>query len=228
LSCHWHLASTAILIPKDIEDRTLYTILCKPVPRLDYLIGKLLGVLALIFIALLVMDILLSLSLYFKCKELIILETNGLQALGSQELIDSVTASLEAHSSSMNVHYATISIFWKAALVASIALLISTFSTSTIFTIILTIIIILIGMIQAEAREFAIKASQRGNFTNLAKFSYIVAVVIPDFQFMSVDDGVIDGKAVPFTTIVKITIIALFYVAIYTVLSWFTFRKKEF
>ena len=40
--------STAMLLPKDIEDRTLYTILAKPVPRFEYLLGKLLGVFVLL------------------------------------------------------------------------------------------------------------------------------------------------------------------------------------
>ena len=34
------IVATALLLPKDVEDRTLYTILAKPVPRLDYLAGK--------------------------------------------------------------------------------------------------------------------------------------------------------------------------------------------
>ncbi|MBJ07004.1 MAG: hypothetical protein CMO40_07815, partial [Verrucomicrobiaceae bacterium] len=42
------IVATALLIPRDMEDRTLYTILAKPVPRLDYLLGKLCGVLLLI------------------------------------------------------------------------------------------------------------------------------------------------------------------------------------
>src|SRR5688572_31379163 len=33
------IVATALLLPKDVEDRTLYTILAKPVPRLDYLVG---------------------------------------------------------------------------------------------------------------------------------------------------------------------------------------------
>ena len=41
------IVATALIIPRDLEDRTLYTILAKPVPRLDYLVGKLLGILAL-------------------------------------------------------------------------------------------------------------------------------------------------------------------------------------
>ena len=40
------ISATAVLLPRDVEDRTLYTILAKPVPRADYLVGKLLGVLA--------------------------------------------------------------------------------------------------------------------------------------------------------------------------------------
>ena len=60
------IAGTALLIPKDVEDRTLYTILCKPVPRIEYLIGKLGGVVMLIFISLLCMDVLFCGVLHLK------------------------------------------------------------------------------------------------------------------------------------------------------------------
>jgi len=221
------IAATALLIPKDIEDRTLYTILCKPVPRLDYLIGKLVGVLALIFISLLLMDILMSTALHFKCQGLIEYEAEMLSRY-PQEIINDRIAELAPHGHTMSIHYAVIAIFLKAAVIASIALLISTFSSSTIFTLILTIMVVLIGMMQADAREFIMKGTHYGEFKILAKFSYVIAIMAPDFQFMSIDDGVIDGKTVPATMIVKIAIVAFFYVAIYTVLSWFTFRKKEF
>ena len=44
------VGATALLIPRDTEDRILYTILCKPVPRFDYLAGKAVGVLALLLV----------------------------------------------------------------------------------------------------------------------------------------------------------------------------------
>ena len=50
------IAGTALLIPRDVEDRTLYTILCKPVPRLEYLLGRLGGVILLLLISLALMD----------------------------------------------------------------------------------------------------------------------------------------------------------------------------
>src|SRR5438067_1297516 len=62
----WLLAvlATAMLLPKDIEDRTLYTILAKPVPRFEYLLGKFLGVLLLLFIALSLMSAVFVVVLY--------------------------------------------------------------------------------------------------------------------------------------------------------------------
>ena len=62
----WLLAvlCTAMLLPKDIEDRTLYTILAKPVPRFEYLLGKLLGVLVLLLVSTLIMSALFAAVLY--------------------------------------------------------------------------------------------------------------------------------------------------------------------
>src|SRR5216110_2355193 len=49
------IVATARLIPQDIEDRTVYTILAKPVPRFEYLLGKLFGVLLLLAISIALM-----------------------------------------------------------------------------------------------------------------------------------------------------------------------------
>src|SRR5213596_2396499 len=58
------VVATARLIPQDIEDRTVYTILSKPVPRLEYLLGKIAGVLLLLAISTLVMSAVFLLVLY--------------------------------------------------------------------------------------------------------------------------------------------------------------------
>src|ERR1700676_124283 len=51
------IIATARLIPQDIEDRTIYTILAKPVPRIEYLIGRLAGVLLLLAIGTVLMSV---------------------------------------------------------------------------------------------------------------------------------------------------------------------------
>src|SRR5204863_2117289 len=60
------IVATARLIPQDIEDRTVYTILAKPVPRLEYLLGKIAGVLLLLAISTLVMSAVFILVLYMR------------------------------------------------------------------------------------------------------------------------------------------------------------------
>src|SRR5947208_8423152 len=50
------IVATARLIPQDIEDRTIYTILAKPVPRLEYLLGKIAGVLLLLALSMIIMS----------------------------------------------------------------------------------------------------------------------------------------------------------------------------
>ena len=42
------ILATANFLPKDLEDRTLYNLLSKPVPRFVYLLGKLLGIILLL------------------------------------------------------------------------------------------------------------------------------------------------------------------------------------
>src|SRR5262247_4752114 len=49
------IVATARMLPQDIEDRTVYTILAKPVPRFEYVVGKIAGVLLLLAISTLVM-----------------------------------------------------------------------------------------------------------------------------------------------------------------------------
>src|SRR2546428_13088905 len=60
------IVATARLIPQDIEDRTVYTILAKPVPRFEYLLGKLFGVLLLLAVSIVLMSALFIAVLYFR------------------------------------------------------------------------------------------------------------------------------------------------------------------
>src|SRR5438552_16787096 len=65
------IVATARLIPQDIEDRTIYTILAKPVPRFEYVIGKLAGVLLLLAISTVVMTAMFLAVLYSRVQTLV-------------------------------------------------------------------------------------------------------------------------------------------------------------
>lgn len=222
------LSATALLLPKDVEDRTLYTILCKPVPRLDYLIGKLLGVLSLVAVSLLVMDGFFCLILNIRVEGIIAERSALLAQMGRpQEFIDLQAQLVRDQGVTWSMQVGVLAVFLKAMVVASVALLISTFSTSTIFTIIITVVVILIGLVQGEARDYFLTQQSLGSSTGMLEVSRWVALLFPDFKLLGMEDGVISGQVIESSIVRRVCLVATLYSATYVVLSWFIFRRKE-
>lgn len=226
------IVATALLIPGDIEDRTLYTILCKPVPRLDYLVGKLLGVIAVIFIAMVVMDFLLVTTLHFRTEAKLMEATEYMKKIGyPEEDLAAGRAEIAAHGPTLILQYGVLAHFLKASVIAAVALLISTFSTSTIFTIATSAMIWIIGSFQSVAREGLFADSLSGGDPNMAErvVSNFVSLVFPDFKlFESIADGAVRAENVLHTDMAQLGGFAVIYIGIYVVLSWFVFSDKEF
>ncbi|MGE9267758.1 MAG: ABC transporter permease [Verrucomicrobiales bacterium] len=224
--CLFGIVSTALLIPRDIEDRTLYTILCKPVPRLDYLVGKLLGVIAVIFISMLVMDVLLMATLYFRTQSVMteirpILAQNGY----SEEDIARFMAGVREQGVSWTLQAGVFAHFLKATVLAGVALLISTFSSSTLFTIATSTMVWIIGAAQAGARSVWEESSSM--VTKV--LSSVLALAFPNFKlFEAIADGAARVENIVLDDVGKIAGLSFFYVGIYVVLSWFVFSDKEF
>jgi len=226
------IVSTALLIPGDIEDRTLYTILCKPVPRLDYLVGKLLGVISVIFVAMLVMDILMVVTLHYRTQAVSAELGEYLGAIGwGEEEVRQGQAEVVSHGPSLILQYGVLAHFFKASIIAAVALLISTFSTSTLFTIASSVMIWIIGAVQSLAREGLFTKGEYGVEPGMVDriLGTIISLVFPDFQlFESVSDGAARVMEIGVFDMLHLGGLTFFYIAIYTVLSWFVFSDKEF
>ena len=226
------IVSTALLIPGDIEDRTLYTILCKPVPRLDYLVGKLLGVISVIFVAMLVMDILMVVTLHYRTQAVSAELGEYLGAIGwGEEEVRQGQAEVASHGPSLILQYGVLAHFLKASIIAAVALLISTFSTSTLFTIASSVMIWIIGAVQSLAREGLFTKGEYGVEPGMVDriLGTIISLVFPDFQlFESVSDGAARAMEIGMFDMLHLGGLTFFYIAIYTVLSWFVFSDKEF
>jgi ABC-type transport system involved in multi-copper enzyme maturation permease subunit len=223
------VVATALLLPKDVEDRTLYTIMAKPVPRFDYLAGKLLGVLLLVFVSLVLMDVLMTVVLQIRTSMVVAEQEAMAAAMGyPPEAIASLRAETLANGSSWSLQGAVFAVFLRASIMASLALLISTFSTSTLFTTMVSFVIYFIGHFQADARDFYLQAGQAGlgGFERMA--TLLVSLVLPDFQLFNVIDAVIEGQAFPLLMLGKLAFIGLYYAVFFTLASWFIFADKEF
>ncbi len=223
------IAATAILIPKDIEDRTLYTILCKPVPRLDYLIGKFLGVFLLMAIAITGMAVVLNGIIHYHTVSAMLEESNRYQAEGvSPEAIAIRMNELRRFGATWSLQLACVGILMEATLIAGVALLISTFSSSTLFTIVSTVVIFFISHFQADAREYYLSKQTLGERGLSTYFTQCVALIFPDLQLFGVSDGLLKGEKISFSAMGQLALTMLLQCGVYLSLSWFAFRKKEF
>lgn len=224
------IVATALLLPKDVEDRTLYTILAKPVPRLDYLAGKLLGVLLLVFVSLALMDVLMTGILHIRTNMVIESQVAFAEARGATaEQIELMKSNIMAQGATASLQGAVFSVFLRATIIASMALLISTFSSSTLFTTTVSFLVYFIGHFQADARAayFSAEAGMSDSFW-VTGLSLLISLVLPDFQLFNVIDAVIEGQVLPLIILGKLTLIGLFYAVFYIIASWFVFAKKEF
>ncbi len=223
------VVATALLLPKDVEDRTLYTILAKPVPRLDYLAGKLLGVLALIFVSLLAMDILMTAVLHIRTQIVLDQQMTLAAAMGyTEEARESLRAETLAQGPNWSLQAAVLAVFLRAAVIAAVAMLVSTFSTSTLFTAVISFLIYFIGHFQADLRSAWLAGGADGEGWIARGVSLLVSLILPDFQLFNVVDAVIEGQLVSIAVMAKLIGVGLFYVIFYTLCSWLIFAEKEF
>jgi ABC-2 type transport system permease protein len=223
------VVATALLLPKDVEDRTLYTILAKPVPRFDYLAGKLLGVLLLMFVSLALMDGLMTAVLHIRTGMVADQQVAAATSMGwPQHMLDSLRQEALTNGPTWSLQGAVFAVFLRASIMASIALLISTFSTSTLFTTIISFLIYFIGHFQADARNLFMHAGEAGQSAAGRFGMLLVSLVFPDFQVFNVIDAVIEGHAMPLAIVGKLTAIGVYYAVFFTVASWLVFAKKEF
>ncbi len=206
------ILATATLLPKDREDRTIYTILAKPVSRTEYLLGKLSGVFLLLALAVLLMGAVFAVVLLLRTQALLHIAAAEMAALPpaeSQAALDKIRAA--GHDP--NLLAGGIVIMVKAWLLAALTMFISTFATY------------FIGHLQATAREYWLAASDSGFFTK--SVLAVVALIFPDLQAFNLVDDIVTGAQIPAPIFWKTLALGAGYIAVYTALAAAVFHNKE-
>jgi ABC-type Na+ efflux pump permease subunit len=218
------IVAAARLIPQDIEDRTIYTILAKPVPRLEYLLGKIAGVLLLLAISTLVMSAVFLAVLY--AREQSVLQMALRQMSGApREQVDDALRAIRSSALNIDLFPGIIIIYLKASLLAALTLFVSTFATTNIFTIVVMAFVYFIGHLQATAREYWLHEHSTGWVTRV--LLAIVALLFPDLQAFNLVDDIVAGAAISIGLFLKTAVLGIFYTMIYTLLAAFVFYGKE-
>jgi ABC-type Na+ efflux pump permease subunit len=228
------LLSTAQLIPQEMHNRTIYTILAKPVRRSEFLMGKFFGVVLLLALCVTLMTLAFSASLYWQ-------ESRGLSA--TEDFYSMGNPNWQENPNVMGLYQhdvqriktqvrdpqlieAVLLIFAKLVMTTGIALLISTFATSSIFTIVTTFLIYLIGHMESVAREYWLA---RGAETTIWQNGLVgfVTLLIPDMNSFSIVDEILAGNHVPWSHVLNLLGYANIYLIVILALSMVIFDFRE-
>jgi len=195
------------LVWKEVEKRSIYTLLSKPMRRQDFLLGKYFGL-----VLTLVINIAVMTAAYYA-------------VLAYMQVISppNLRASWPAPATDPALLKAIGLIMLELMLVTAIPLLFSTFS-SPFLSAMLTTAVWVIGHFNQDLRDYgATSASPLAG--SIARGSYYV---IPNFSAFDVKLQVVHAQAVPLGYIGFTTAYGLTYIALVLVTAVIVFSKRDF
>ncbi len=193
-------------------------------PRFEYVLGKLAGVILLLAISIAAMGLLFAVVFYFR-EQAVLNETAREMNRAPQEQLNDALNAVRAAGLNAEVFAGIGVIFLKACLLAALTLLVSTFATTNIFTIVVMVFVYLIGHLQATAREYWLQ--QPGAGWVARGFLALIALIFPDLQAFNLVDAIVAGVAIPLAIFAKTALLGIFYIVIYTLAAIFVFYGKE-
>jgi ABC-2 type transport system permease protein len=238
--------ATAMLLPKDMEDRTLYTILAKPVARFEYLLGKLCGVIAMLTVAMVLMASFFSAILFvwqgremdrihsdYPMAEIAQAEATGKVPHGTsadaQQKFDLESRKLKETTFTPTLFGGIAVILLRAMVIAALTLMVSCFSTSWLFTVIVTFMVVLVGFLVPVARDvWQGQAGIGGDLPGYIKlFLAGVTVFCPDMQIFNVIDDIAAGSVVTSSMFMHTASLGFGYLAVYIFAGYLFFAWRE-
>ncbi|MDO8545323.1 MAG: ABC transporter permease subunit [Opitutaceae bacterium] len=203
------ISATAQLFFSEIENRTVLTLLAKPVWRTEFILGKFLGLAAVAAVFCALLTGLLIAVLWSRETQLmaefpdnfargrVVSYTNVLLAGGLQWL--------------------------KLTVLAAFALLVASFAQTQLFTVIAGFCILVICHLQYLAQDAYI----RGPATVGRIAGRALASVFPNFQVFTLADSIAPADAPGAMQVALVAVYALGYAAAAAALAVFSFRKRE-
>ncbi|MCE0485090.1 MAG: ABC transporter permease [Methylacidiphilales bacterium] len=227
------LLSTAQLIPQELHNRTIYTILAKPVRRSEFLLGKFFGIVLLLALCVALMSLAFAAALYWQ-------EQLGLAAVDAADTQipnwqQNPTLVSQYHNDVAQIYQqvrdpqlieAILLLFMKLVMTTGIALLISTFASSSIFTIVTTFMIYLIGHMESTAREFWLARGAEMSIWQSGLVGFI-SLLIPDMNSFTIVDEILAGNHVPWSHALNLLGYANAYLIVLLAVSIIIFDYRE-
>ena len=195
------------LVSKEVERRSIYALLAKPVSRPQFIAGKYSGLVLTLAVNVSVMTI----AMYCVLGYMTWMETPEFKAGWDAPGVD--PALLKA----------IVLIFVQLMLVTAVALFFSTFSTP-LLSAALTLGLYVVGQFNADLRNFDQIVESRAAVW-LARGVYHV---VPDLSAFDVKMQVVHGLPVSYTYVAMTTLYGMLYIGALLIASTFIFSRRDF
>lgn len=215
----------AQMFQREIEQRTIYTVLSKPVRRAEFLWGKFVGLASLLVLALLLMTAVFVVVLVIKEHTLVAAELAQEDGAPS-DLTQEAVRKIHEQIRDPQMIQAWLLLVAKLLLTAGLATLVATVATSTLFTVAMTLLIYLIGHLQSIAREMWWQ-SESTSFAVQKVFAGVLAILVPDFSAFNLLDDLLAGQAVAWSHTLGLLGYTGLYLLVLLLVSQLIFQERE-
>ena len=197
------------LIAKDLDKRTIYMVLARPISRAQYIVGKFFGMALLIIIAVSFLSIFAGLSIFF---------------------VKSAYPDYFERISWALVSLAVIFTLLSLLLLSALSFLFASFSSTSFITLSLTIITYIIGQSLSDVK--ALLESPQALGINVSPATAVIVkwayYIFPNLSLFDIKLQAAHGLEISSSYILWIVVYSIVYITLTMTLAALIFRKKEF
>lgn len=198
------------LMAKDLDKRTIYTVLSRPISRSQYIVGKFLGMTLLIMVTMCILSVL---------------------AISAIVMLKTIHADYFTRFSWQAIILADGLTMLMLIVLSAVSFLFASFTSSSFITLILTIITYIIGQSLSGVKALLESPAQDSGLSVSPVTLYIVKAayyLFPNLSLFDIKLQAAHALAVSSSFILWTVLYGLVYIAISITLAAIIFRKKEF
>ena len=196
----------------EMEDRTVLTLLAKPMHRSEFIWGKFLGIQFFLFSFVLLVSFVLIGVLWWSGSALLL--QNKSQSVGDGVRIDY-----------MGILVSALFQWLKFGVLSALTLSIASFSRTYLYTVVVAFLVMIICYLQHFLNDFWLES----NLTSARVAGRVLSLLLPNFQLFdpSFFNRVLFGQGMEVAVIFKVLAYGLVYILVFNGLAVFSFKNRE-
>jgi ABC-type transport system involved in multi-copper enzyme maturation permease subunit len=197
------------LMAKDLDKKTIFTVLSRPVSRSQYIVGKFSGMVLLIMVTTAVLSVAAVVSVLL------------------------IKARYPLYFDRFSLSLVLLSLLFTAimlVLLSALSFLFASFTSTSFITLILTVIAYIIGQSLSDVKALVEAPQVVGIEVSPVTVKVVQAAyyIFPNLSFFDIKTQAAHGLSIPASSIVWIVLYGLIYSALCVALAALLFRNKEF